>query len=171
MINLISRNIIRFIFLVLFQVIVLNNIQLNGYINPYLYVLFIIMLPFETPKWLLIISSFLLGLFIDIFSGTIGVHAAACVFLAYCRPAVLRVVSSKKEYEQGIYPIIRDLGFRWFFSYSLILVSVHHILLFFLEAFSFREFFSTFFRSFLSIIFTMLLIVISQYIMYRPKKK
>jgi len=170
MINLVSRNIFRFIFLVFFQVFVLNNIQLGGYINPYMYVLFILMLPFETPKWLLLVSSFLLGLFIDMFSDTIGVHAAACVFIAYCRPAVLRVVSSKKEYEPGIYPVIRDLGFRWFFSYSLILVSVHHILLFFLEIFSFREFFNTIFRSFSSIIFTMLLLVISQYIIYRPKK-
>jgi len=170
MIKLVYINIFRFIFLILFQVIVLNYIQLGGNINPFLYILFIIMLPFETPKWLLLISSFLLGLFVDMFSNTIGVHAAACVFVAYCRPAVLRVVSSKKEYEPGIYPVIRDLGFSWFFSYSLILVSIHHILLFFLEVFSFKEFFSTLFRSFASIIFSMILIIITQYIIYRPKK-
>jgi rod shape-determining protein MreD len=170
MINLVTRNIIRFIFLIFFQVLILNNINLGGYINPYLYVLFILMLPFETPKWLLLISSFMLGLTVDMFSDTSGLHAASCVFMAFSRPYILGVVSSRQEYEPGIQPTIRDLGFNWFFSYVLILVSIHHILLFYLEVFSFGEFFHTLLRTFLSILFTMLLLVLSQYIMYRPKK-
>ena len=170
MISLLTKNIIRMVFLVFFQVVILNNIQSGGYINPYLYVLFIIMLPFETPKWLLLISGFVLGLSVDMFSGTTGIHAAASVFMAYCRPWVLGAISSKWEYEPGIYPIIRDLGFKWFFSYSLILVTVHHIPLFFLEVFGFDEFFHTLFRASLSIAFTMLLLILSQYVMYRPKK-
>lgn len=170
MINMVSRNIIRFIFLVLFQVFILNNINLGGYINPYFYVFFILLLPFETPKWLLLMSSFLLGLSVDMFSDTAGLNAAACVFMAFCRPYILGVVSSRQEYEPGIQPIIRDLGFNWFFSYALILVSIHHLLLFYLEVFSFSEFFHTFLRTFLSIAFTMLLLILSQYILYRPKK-
>ncbi|MFA5783014.1 MAG: rod shape-determining protein MreD [Bacteroidales bacterium] len=170
MINLITRNIIRMIFLVFFQVVILNNIQLGGYINPYFYVLFILLLPFETPKWLLLISAFVLGLSVDMFSDTIGLHAAASVFMAYCRPGVLKIVSSRQEYEPGIQPIIRDLGFKWFFSYSLILVSVHHVILFYLEIFGFSEFFHTLLRAALSIMFTMLLLILSQYVMYRPEK-
>ncbi|HNW98931.1 MAG TPA: rod shape-determining protein MreD [Bacteroidales bacterium] len=170
MINIVSRNILRFIFLVLFQVIILNSINLGGYINPYFYVLFILMLPFETPKWLLLISSFFLGFSIDIFSDTPGLHSAACVFMAYMRPYILGVVTSKQEYELGIQPNIRDLGFRWFFSYSLILVSIHHLILFYLEVFSFQEFFQTLLRTFLSIAFTVFLLILSQYILYRPKK-
>jgi len=170
MINLVSRNIIRMIFLVIFQVAILNNIQLGGYINPYLYVLFILMLPFETPKWLLLVSAFLMGISVDMFSDTMGIHTAACVFMAYCRPGILSVVSSRQEYEPGIQPTIRDLGFKWFFSYSLILVIIHHILLFYLEVFSFSEFFQTLLRVGFSIIFTMLLLILSQYVMYRPKK-
>lgn len=158
------------IFLVFFQVVILNNIQLGGYINPYFYVLFILLLPFETPKWLLLISAFVLGLSVDMFSDTIGLHAAASVFMAYCRPGVLKIVSSRQEYEPGIQPIIRDLGFKWFFSYSLILVSVHHVILFYLEIFGFSEFFHTLLRIAPSIIFTMLLLILSQYVMYRHKK-
>ena len=67
MINLYVRNIGRFIVLVLFQVLVLNNIQFSGYVNPFMYVLFILLLPFETPRWLLLLSGFLLGLSVDIF--------------------------------------------------------------------------------------------------------
>ena len=170
MIKLVTRNIIRMIFLVLFQVIILNNIQLGGYINPYLYVLFILMLPFETPKWLLLISAFTLGLSVDMFSDTTGLHSAASVFMAYCRPWILNNVSSKQEYEPGVQPLIRDLGFKWFFSYSLILVIAHHLLLFFLEVFGFSDFSHTLMRAALSILFTMLLVILSQYVMYRSKR-
>jgi rod shape-determining protein MreD len=170
MISLVARNIIRLIFLVLFQVTILNYVALGGYINPYLYVMFILMLPFETPKWLLLISAFVLGISVDMFSDTAGIHAAACVFMAFARPGVLNLVSSRQEYEPGIQPIIRDLGFKWFISYTLILVVIHHFLIFYLEVFSFREFFQTFFRAVLSIMFTMLLLILSQYVMYRPKK-
>jgi rod shape-determining protein MreD len=170
MINIVTRNIIRMIFLVLFQVAVLDNIRLGGYINPYMYILFILLLPFETPKWLLLISAFVLGLSVDMFSDTIGIHTAACVFMAFCRPGVLNLISSKQEYEQGISPTIRDLGVKWFFSYSLILVVAHHIPLFFLEVFSFREFLQTLLRIGLGIAFTMFLLLLSQFITYRPKK-
>ena len=170
MINLVLRNILRMIFLVFFQVAILNNIQLGGYINPYMYILFILLLPFDTPKWLLLLSAFILGFSVDMFTDTIGIHTAACVFIAFCRPGVLSLIASKQEYELGISPTVRDMGFKWFFTYSLILVIAHHIPLFFLEVFSFREFFQTLLRIGLSIIFTMFLLLISQLITYRPKK-
>src|SRR5581483_10393034 len=98
MISDIFSNILRFIFLILFQVLVLNNIQLGGYINPYGYVLFILLLPVETPKWLLLLLSFSIGISLDMFSNTMGLHAAACVFMAYCRPRVLRIISPREGY-------------------------------------------------------------------------
>ena len=85
-----TKNIIRFVVLILVQVLVLNHINFFGYLDPYLYVLFILMLPFEIPGWMLLISAFLLGLGIDLFSGTSGIHTAASVFMAFCRPAMLR---------------------------------------------------------------------------------
>ena len=170
MINIVMRNIMRMIFLLLFQVAVLDNIQLGGYINPYMYILFILLLPFETPKWMLLVSSFVLGLSVDFFSNTIGIHTAACVFMAYCRPGVLNLVSARQAYEQGTNPTLSDLGFKWFFTYSLLLVVAHHFLLFFLEVFSFREFLHTLLRVGLSILFTMFLLLLSQFITYKPKK-
>src|ERR1035438_10242339 len=92
MINKVVRNIIRFLVLILVQVIVLNNIQLNGFINPYIYILFI-MLPFETPGWLLLVLSLVTGLTVDMFSNTLGMHAAACVFLGFCRPRIISFIS------------------------------------------------------------------------------
>ena len=83
-------NIVRFVVLVFLQVLLLNNVNLAGYINPYLYILFIILYPLDGNKGLLIFLSFLLGLCIDIFEDSGGVHAAACAFIAYIRPVVLK---------------------------------------------------------------------------------
>ena len=77
MINNILKHSVRFVFLVLLQVLILNNIQLNGFINPYLYILFIIMLPFEIPVWLLMLLAFVMGISIDMFLNTMGIHVCA----------------------------------------------------------------------------------------------
>lgn len=164
------KHIIRFIVLVLFQILILNNIKLNGYLNPYFYVLFILLLPFETPRWLLLLSAFLLGFSVDMFENTMGINIAACVLMAYLRPYVIRFVASKQDYEPGLEPCIRDLGFSWFFSYSLILVFIHHFAMFYIEVFRFSEFLTTFYRVLGSTVFTMVLIIMSQYLFYKPAK-
>lgn len=169
MLNEIIRHIIRFAVLVLIQVFVLNNIQLGGYINPYLYVLFILLLPFEIPDWLLLFIALIVGLTIDMFTNTQGMHAAATVFTAFLRPYMLSLISPRDGYEFGTKPSIAQLGFTWFITYASILVFLHHLLLFYIEVFRFSEFFRTFFRVIASSAFTLVLIVITQYIF--PAKK
>ncbi|MBI3500863.1 MAG: rod shape-determining protein MreD [Bacteroidetes bacterium] len=161
--NEIVRNSLRFIFLVLFQVLILNHIQLSGYLNPFLYVLFILMLPFQTPDWLVLVLSFALGLSIDMFSDTGGMHAAASVFMAFARKPLLKIISPREGYEPTQHPTVQQFGFGWFFSYAGILVLIHHFFLFYLEAFHFSGFFHTFFRVILSSVFTLTLIFVSQF--------
>jgi len=169
--NQIIRNSIRFITLILVQVLIIKNIELGRFINPFVYVLFIIVLPFETPKWLLLLSSFLLGITIDMFYDTSGMHAAACVLMAYIRPAILKLFSPRDGYEFGTQPTIQYLGIPWFLSYAGILIVLHHLILFFTEVFRFHEFFSTLFRVIVSSIFTILLVVVSQYLFHRKKEQ
>jgi hypothetical protein len=127
------------------------------------------MLPFETPKWLLLLSAFALGITIDMFYDTAGMHATATVCMAYVRPGVLKLFSPREGYEVGTQPTIYYLGIPWFLSYSGILIVLHHLVLFYIEIFRFSEFFSTFLRVLLSSIFTLLLVVISQYLFNRKK--
>jgi hypothetical protein len=129
-----------------------------------------LILPFETPGWLLLISAFVMGFSVDVFSNTQGLHTAASVFMAFCRPWVIRMVASPREFEAGIEPGIRDLGFRWFLSYALILTILHHVSLFFLESFTFQEFFTTLIRVSLSTIFTVILVILSQYLFFMRKR-
>jgi len=165
------RNILRLIILVALQVLIFNNVNLSGYINPYIYVIFIIMLPFEIPGWLLLVSAFFTGLMIDVFSNTIGMHTAATVLMAFCRPGVLRMFSIGKETESEAKPTVFYMGLYRFTMYSLILISIHHLAYFYIEAFRFSEFFKTFFRALLSISFTTLVVVLSQYAFSKGKGK
>ncbi len=167
MINLFLRNIGRFLFLVLFQVLVLDNIQLGGYLIPFMYVLFILLMPFETPGWLLLVSAFFLGFSIDLFEHTPGVHASATVFMAFLRPAVLKIIAPREGYEPNSFPRIHYYGVTWFLQYSAILVFSHHLFLFYLEVFTFSGFFSTFLRIILSSIFSIGLIILSQFLIFK----
>jgi len=170
MTQLYFKNIIRFIFLVFFQVMVLNRINLGGFINPYLYVYFILLLPFMTPKWLLLVSAFFMGLTVDIFSNSMGINAAASVMMAFARPFVIKAISTGTEYEIGERPSLKNQDIKWFVYYCVILILIHHFVLFYLEIFRFREFLITFLKVILSSAFTFLLVMISEYLFYRKQK-
>jgi rod shape-determining protein MreD len=157
-------NIIRFLVLVPVQVLILNNINFGGYINPYLYVYFILLLPFEIPGWLLLISAFIMGYGIDLFSHTPGLHTAATVLMAFFRPVVIRSVGSRKDYESGMQPSISDLGLVWFLTYSIILIFIHHLAFFYLEVFRFSNFFDTAERVIFSTLFSLIFVIITQYL-------
>lgn len=163
------KNIIRFVLLVLLQVLILNHVSLGGYVNPYLYILFILWLPFSTERWVLLISAFLLGFAVDIFSNTLGLNAAASVAMAFARPFVISMISTGADFEPGARPSIKGQGMRWFLSYAIVLVLVHHTVLFYLEIFRFSEFFSTLLRVVLSTIFTLGLVLLSEYLTIRKK--
>jgi len=171
MIKLLPRYIVSFILLVFVQVFVLNNIQFSGYINPYIYVLYILLLPFETPKWFLLIIAFVLGLTVDLFSSTVGMHSSATVLMAFFRPYVLKVISPRDGYESETLPRLRYYGINWFLKYSVILIFIHHFFLFYIEVFRFTHFFATFARVILSSIFTIILVLISQYFYRRDTRR
>jgi len=169
--NKVFSNILRLIILVALQVLIFNNVNFSGYINPYIYVIFILMLPFEIPGWLLLVTAFFAGLMIDVFSNTMGMHAAASVFMAFCRPGIIRALSAGKENDSDFRPNVNDMGLYRFILYALILVSIHHMIYFYIETFRLGEFFRTFFRAVLSILFTTLIVVLSQYAFSKSKVK
>jgi len=157
---------LMFIVLVAVQVLFLNQIQFSGYINPYIYVLFIMLLPLNAPRYAVLLLSFFVGLVVDIFSNTLGIHSFASVFIAYARPAIIRVITNREE-ELSDYPGLAQTGLAWFLSYTSIMVFIHHIVLFYIEVFTFDNFFSTLYRVLLSSVFSIFVIVLSQFIIFR----
>jgi hypothetical protein len=91
-------------------------------------------------------------------------HAAATTLAAFTRPGIINMITQKQELDTGTEPSGKEFGLRNFLTYSFLITSIHHISLFYIEVFRFSEFFSTLYRAVLSIIFTMILIIITNYL-------
>ena len=154
------KNIARFVLLVFFQILVFNNMNLSGYINPSIYLLFILLLPVNINKSVLLLLAFVTGITIDIFSNTMGLHAAATVLMAFARPGTINLFFKNLEFINEEAPAISKVGLGGFVRYSLLLVLVHHSLLFIIEVFSFHDFIFTAYRILLSSLVTTFVIVI-----------
>ena len=149
------------------QLLVLNNIRLGGYLNPYIYILFIMLLPFEVPRWVLLILGFLTGLTMDAFSGTLGMHSSATLFIAFLRPALISNISTHESTDKKGSPTLSMNDIGWFIKYTFVMVLAHHFVLFYLETFSLVHFFSTLLRVILSSGLTIIFILLSQFYFIR----
>ncbi|RAR74122.1 rod shape-determining protein MreD [Flavobacterium aciduliphilum] len=158
----------RFILLLAAQVIIFNNFNLFGFVNPYPYILFIILYPVNGNRYALILSSFFLGLMMDLFCNSGGVHAAACLILAYFRTYIFKF-SFGLSYE---YQTVRlnDVLTPERFSFILIAVVLHHITLFVLEVFAFEFIWDIILRTIFSTLFTLLLCILIIYLI-KPSKR
>ena len=136
------RNIVRFCLFIAVQVYVLNKIpHLHKLITPYVYFLFILWLPFYISRFWLMVIAFLTGLSLDYFTMTPGLHAAACVLIAYIRPFVINILTPKDPSEFNYRePSPRAMGWTPYTVYALILTILHHIYLVFLEWLQFGSF-------------------------------
>ena len=142
------KNFLRFCFIVILQVLILNKVTLRWWLEPsgfpifipYVYPLFILLLPFETPVWLLLMLGLALGITVDTFMNTAGIHAAATIFIAYLRTNVLNALLPKNlsEYPNQS-PSIKNMGWMPFLVYSAFLIVLHHIIFFTLELWNFSN--------------------------------
>lgn len=135
-----------FIGLILLQVMVVNNITLFYLVHPYVYFLFILILPVSVSNWLLLLVGFFTGWVMDLFAATPGLHASTCVFIAFTRPLVVRLFQPRSVNQEDPDPHIHSFGFGNFVLYALVLTFLHHLFLHFVEVFEFIEFEKTLFR-------------------------
>lgn len=164
-------NLLRFIILVFLQVFLFKNISLYNLSTPYPYILFILLLPFETPNMVLFPLSFIIGITIDAFYDTPGLHAAACTLLAFVRVSFINITVQKDGFDNEPEPTLSIMGFRWFFTYILVLTLIHHFFLFNLEVFRISELQYTFVRFLLSSVFTVFLMLLSGLLFYRKRER
>jgi rod shape-determining protein MreD len=161
-------NIFRWIVLLFMQVFLLRNLNFYNLPTPFLYVLFILALPFGIPNFLLFCIAFGTGLTLDAFYDTLGVHTAACVALAFVRILFISVSVNRDAFDEPE-PSLGNMGLKWFSLYAVICILVHHIVVFLLEAFKFTEILYTLGRCLASIIFTLFTILLVEFIFHNRK--
>ena len=158
----------RLLVFIAIQVLILNHVYLGGFITPFIYPIIILLLPFDTKGWILLVYAFGVGLFLDMFSETMGMHAAALVVMAFLRPAIIRLISTKTDYDPGIEPRIENNGFGWILLYTTLLLFIHHFALFSIEVFRIDEINQIAIRSVFSTLASTLIIAVSHLLMGKP---
>ncbi|MFO7869511.1 MAG: hypothetical protein R6U95_09470 [Bacteroidales bacterium] len=167
MVHIFQHTIFRFISIILLQILLFNNIVLFDHSVPYIYLLLILILPFETNKILLLFIGFLTGFLIDMSFSSYGVHTGATVLIAFLRPAILRWIIPRGGYMPNTQPLLKYYGFAWFFKYAAFTIIIHHFALFFLFTFSFEALDVFMIRMLINSGITLFLIVLSQYFIFR----
>lgn len=155
-----------FVGLALVQVLLLNNICLFGLATPFIYIYFVLALDRDIDRNALMAMAFALGLVVDVFSNTPGVNAGASVLVAFLRPGLLRLFSPREEFE-NFEPGIHVLGVGPFLRYALLMVLLHHTVLFFLEAFSFARIEFLLLRILCSTLLTVMLVMAIEFIRHK----
>ncbi len=163
------KNFIRFWIIVLIQVYILDKVALRWWSQPsgfpifvpYLYPLFLLLLPFETPVWAMLLLGFGLGITVDSFSDTAGMHACAAVLLAYLRTNVLKALLPKNlvEYPNQS-PNVKNMGWVPFLVYASFLLLVHHATFFIIEIWSLQHVGILFLKIFASTVTSLLLVLV-----------
>lgn len=169
MVRIVFKYVGVFLGLIFLQVLILNNLHLSIYVNPYVYILLILLLPFEIPGWILLSAAFVTGMTMDGFSNTMGMHTAATVLMAFLRRYLTRLIAPREGYESGQTPHYNYMGMIWFLSYASILTTIHHLALFLIEDFEIAHFFTVFFKAIISSILSIVVMVVLMLFTYKPK--
>ena len=163
-------NIFYFILYLLAQVVLFRQLVLFNTAFCFVYVAFILMLPIESNPLGLMLIAFAMGFAVDIFYDSMGLHALSLVLVAYLRNYWLATITPQGGYDAGQGPTLAVNGLQWFVVYTLPLVFVHHVVLFFTEAGGFGIFWFTLSKVMTSLMFTMTLILFMQYFTYRRRR-
>jgi hypothetical protein len=148
----------------LLQVMLFQELVLLRYAFCFVYVAYILLLPVETNSLTLMLLAFILGLFVDMFYNSLGIHASSLVVMAYLRNYWLGAVTPQGAYDGGSSPTLAANGLQWFLVYICPLVLLHHAILFFLEAGGFGLFWFTLLKIMASTVFTSGMIIVLQYL-------
>jgi rod shape-determining protein MreD len=170
--SLLFKNSIRFILFILIQVFVLFKVPpLHRFITPYLYYLYILWLPFNMPRVSLMAIGFLFGLTLDYFTNTPGLHAAACILIAYVRPFIINLLISQDGSEKNYAsPSITSMGWAPYATYVIVLTVLHHAYLVFLEWMSFGTLWYFLGKVVATTAVSLLLILVTELLFYRNEK-
>lgn len=171
MIRVLLSNILRFVTLVGMQVFLFKNIGYYNLVSPYPYIFILLLLPIGISNYALFIIAFFTGLTVDVFYDTLGVHAGASVVLAWIRIMFLRITLEAENHKGLTTPRLGEVSFRWFMPYLLLTTFIHHLSLYMLATFTFRQFHYTLLSTILSCIFTMLIMLLFSMLIYRKKHR
>ena len=146
-------------------------IKFLGYINPQVYIIFLLLLPLEIKKWVQYLIAFFTGLLIDMFFQTHGIHALSSLIIIFIRPYIVLLLNGFKPIDGIFKPLPGFKDFRWIAFYVGSMAFVHQFLVTLIETFDMSEFFHIIWVTLINTFFTTILIVCIEYLFYSEKRK
>lgn len=130
-----TKQIGRYILVMVLQVLLFDQLQLWGACHPYIYLLCLLMMPITLPPIADMLIGGIIGLIMDMFCNSLGVHTASCILIMFLRPYLLGVILNDKD-RLNEQVSLRSIGMEAFIKYVVIMVVVHHLTVFSLAAWS-----------------------------------
>lgn len=156
----------RYIIVMLLQVLLFNQLQLLGVCHPYIYVLCLLMMPITLPHSADMAIGAIAGLIMDIFCNSLGIHTASCILLMFLRPYILgTLVNDKDRLNEQI--TLHVLGMETMLKYVTILVLIHHLSVFLLAAWSWAHIGFALLETLVSSIVTIIVIIVYNALKYK----
>jgi rod shape-determining protein MreD len=148
----------RYVVVMLLQILLFNQLQLWGVCHPYIYIMCLLMLPITLPHSVDMLIGAVIGLIMDVFCNSMGIHIAACIMIMFIRPYLLGVlVNDKERLNEQIH--LRSIGMEALIKYTMILVVIHHLMVFSLAAWSWHHWFFVLMETIVSSIVTISIII------------
>ena len=138
-----SSNILLFLLVFLAQIFVFRYTHVFGCVSVYIFLLALLMLPFEIPRWIQYLIGFVTGFIIDMFYVTYGINASSCTLMMFVRPYLVIALNGRKTDDIVDKPLPGVKDFRWLLAYTLILVFVQQFAAVMIETWTFRHFWKT----------------------------
>lgn len=135
----IPRYALLFLAAVLLQIFLFDNLSLSVYLNPLVYLVFLLLLPLDTPPAGVLGAGLLLGLVVDCAMGSAGLNTVATLPVAFLRPTLLSLLYGHDNLREGGTPSPERLGLRVFLNYLIAAIVLHHTIFFLLEALSWQH--------------------------------
>ena len=156
--------VLMFVLYLAVQVFFVQQISLFGYAFCFIYIACILLLPFETSPVTLLLLAFFAGFMVDVFSDTLGIHAAATTLMAFCRPTVFRLLTPQRGYEERMNISLKSMELQWMVSYLGIMAFIHHLAVFMLESSNWSLFLYVLGKTLASTLFTVFVLILLQFI-------
>jgi len=101
-----------------------------------IYPMIILYLPLEMRRSLVIVSAFVTGLLLDVFYDSLGIHTAALLLTAFIRTPILQLMEPRQGYRNTASLNSANYGFSWIAQYTAIMLAIHTLAYYSIDAFS-----------------------------------
>ncbi|GHB42134.1 rod shape-determining protein MreD [Mongoliitalea lutea] len=162
--------IVSFFLFLLVQVLILKNMVIFGVVFCFLYVLYLLLLPLEFKVITMLLISFIIGISVDLFYDTMGIHTASLLVIGFIRNQWIKIITPTGGYDEDLQPTFLNMGFGWFLTYSIPLFLIHHFLFFSIEMLGTDLFIPVIQKTVFSATFVFIISIIVQLLFYRRRR-